>query len=66
MSLSFQRKFQHAAANYDNQCEPDPEISDEAFQSACEDVALQMRNRTDDLAELISVAAEVAPALGQL
>lgn len=66
MSLTSQHQFQRAAANYDNQCEPDPEISDKAFQHACEDVALVLAERTDDLSELLYIVAEVAPAMAYI
>jgi short-subunit dehydrogenase involved in D-alanine esterification of teichoic acids len=61
MALNFQQQFSRAAAHYDHQSEPAAEISDEAFQDACGDVALAMDS--DDLGELVNILAEAAPAL---
>lgn len=64
MDLRFNRQFRAAAVRYDHLSEPDPEISDEAFQDACGDVALAMD--PDDLSELINILAEAAPGLAYI
>lgn len=60
----YSRQLASAASNYDNMLAPEPEISDEAFQDACVDVALAMDS--DDIAELVNIAAELAPALAYI
>lgn len=50
-----------AQDHFDNMSEPEAAISEEAFQDACGDVSLAMDS--DDLAELVSVLSEAAPAL---
>jgi hypothetical protein len=60
----YARQLSSAAAHYDHQSEPNAEISDEAFQDACLDVALAMDS--DDIAELVNIMAELAPALAYI